>query len=83
MPAGTGVCVVKMSPAEHASLALAGDIDTDRPRQRLPAGHGVDFENRNLEFLHAKFGEFLRQHRIDDVSKPTQAAGTILFKGSE
>ena len=51
--------------------------------QRQLISFAIRLQGKTNTELHAKFGEFLERHRIHDLSKPTQAAGTILFKGSE
>jgi len=51
--------------------------------QRQLISFAIRMQGKSNAELHTKFGEFLRHHKVDDVSAPTQAAGTILFKGSE
>jgi len=51
--------------------------------QRQLISFAIRMQGQNNAPLHAAFGEFLRQHKVHDPSGPTQAAGTILFKGIE
>jgi hypothetical protein len=51
--------------------------------QRQLISFAIRMQGEGNATLHDEFGKFLRRHKVGDTSGPTQAAGTILFKGED